>query len=36
MRIHPVTGLFPPGQGGEPSFKKDYAQMLVWGFTAVV
>jgi len=33
MRIHPGNGLFPPGQGGAPNFKKGYRQMLAWGFT---
>jgi hypothetical protein len=35
MRIRPGNGLFPPGQGGAPNFKKGYTQMLAWGFTTV-
>lgn len=36
MHIHPGNGFLLSGSGGASSFKKNFAQMLAWGFTTVL
>lgn len=36
MHIHPGNGFFLRGSGGSSDFKKDFAQILAWGFTTVL
>lgn len=36
MHIHPGNGFSLPSSGGASDFKKNFAQMLAWGFTTIL